>query len=186
MSAVFKLARDSNDLIRGNERMNRVGYFEHVLNKDFLDLFMGMFNNDIKKLQEFVFGIDTLTDLTRVENVPTGRLLNTPDVTPDFVKAMSFRARETRDFSLFGCQVCPRAEELVQEFFSYDYLALYGEFFKKTRLPFCLFELDGVRFELSWVNDMGLNAHTFSALRFTNTENNKTVFFPFNKERLVS
>lgn len=186
MSVALKLARDSDDLIRGTEKMNRIGYFEHVLGKDFLDKFLVLFNNDTNKLQEFVFGIDTLIELTQVENIPTNRLINTPDVTADFVKTMSYRARETKDRSLYGCQVCPRAKDLLDEFFSYGYLALYGEFFKKTRLPFCLFEQDGVRYELSWVSDMGIGAHSFAALRFTNTENSKTVFFPFNKERLGS
>lgn len=184
MNAALKLVGERHDVIRGEQNMNRIGYFQKVLNKEFADMFLGIFEGDTHKLQEFVYGLDNLIELSRVENLPNNYLLNTEDVTPDFVKAMSYRARETRDFSLFGCQVCPRAKELISEFLSYNYVALFGEFFKKTRLPFCLVELDGVRYEICWANTMGTNAHNFSSIRFTNTLNGVVVFLPFDRARL--
>lgn len=162
----------------------RVEYFRKVLNKEFVDLFLRVTNNDVRSLQEFVYGIDCLVDISRSPSFPSGRLINTVDVSPRIAGILGQAARVTKDHSLFGCQVSPETSELVSEFFEYDYLKVFAEFLQKVKQPFCYLELDGVAFNFNFVHTL-CAIREVSAFRFSNVKDGVDVCIPFNKSRIT-
>lgn len=173
-----------NEVNTVNVKNVRVEYFRKVLNKQFVDLFLRVNNNDVRLLQEFVYGIDCLVDISRSPSFPSGRLINTPDVNPRIASILGQAARITKDYSLFGCQVSSATSELVEEFFEYNYLKVFSDLLQKVKLPFCYFELDGVAFNFNFVHSV-CAIREISAFRFSNVNDGVEVCIPFNKSRIT-
>jgi hypothetical protein len=159
----------------------RLGYFKHILNVEFVNTFL-KFIPDVRKLQEFVYAIDCLTEISRSSSFPSGRLLNNIDINEKAVSKFNELRWLTRDQSFLGCQVGAETSELIEEFFSYEYPRLFAELFDKTRLPFATFALDGVWYNLTFNRSFN-KLRTHSAIKLTGADHSREVYLPFLRTR---
>jgi hypothetical protein len=159
----------------------RLGYFKHILNVEFVDTFL-KYIPDVRKLQEFVYGIDCLTEISRSSSFPSGRLLNNIDINEKAAGKFNELRWLTRDQSFLGCQVGAETTELITEFFSYEYPRLFGELFDKSRLPFATFALDGVWYHLTFNRSFN-KLRTHSAIKLTSADRSREVYLPFLRTR---
>jgi len=182
MLEALRRTEDHDGLITNNTESKRLKYFKYVMNDEFVNAFMASMG-DIHKLQEFVYAIDVLVEISRSRDFPSGRLLNNVDITQKAAFTLGQLARWTRDKSLFGCQVTPDTAELVDEFFSYNYPELFGEFFNKTKFPFAAFTLDGVWYQLMIVREFSA-LREYAAVKLISSQSDIAVYIPFLKSRL--
>ena len=159
----------------------RLGYFKHILNVEFVDTFL-KFIPDIRKLQEFVYAIDCLTEISRSSSFPSGRMLNNVDITEKAAGKFNELRWLTRDQSFLGCQVSADTAEYIEEFFSYEYPRLFGELFDKARLPFATFALDGVWYNMTFQRSFN-KLRTHSAIKLISADRSKEVYLPFLRAR---
>ena len=82
----------------------RLGYFKYILNVEFVDTFL-KYIPDVRKLQEFVYAIDCLTEISNSSSFPSGRLLNNIDINEKAAGKFAELRWLTRDQSFLGCQV---------------------------------------------------------------------------------
>lgn len=159
----------------------RMGYFKHILNVEFVDTFL-KFIPDVRKLQEFVYAIDCLTEISRSSSFPSGRMLNNADITEKAANKFNELRWLTRDQSFLGCQVSADTAEYIEEFFSYEYPRLLGELFDKSRLPFATFSLDGVWYNMTFNRSFN-KLRTHSAIKLISADRSKEVYLPFLRAR---
>lgn len=185
MAEAMRIVEGDNGVNPSVTGVRHIGYFNKVLNQEFVTLFVRHMG-ETHKLEEFVFAIDNLIDISRSPSFPSGKLLNNADITLRGSRAaFAFNqlARSTKDSAYYGCQVGPATAELIQEFFEHKYIKLISEFFIKSGFPFAVFTLDGVQFHLTLNRSFNM-VRDYAALKLTVAGTGDEVYIPFLKSRL--
>ena len=159
-----------------------VAYCTKVLNKECVDLFAG----DTQELDAFVYAIDCLIDISKSGAFPSKRLLNNEDIAahPLSVNAFNRLARETRDDSLFGCQVSVDTAEYIKEFFAFKYPLVIGRFLARVGFPFATFKFGANNYQLTLIRSLN-PVQGFAALKLREAETGMEVCLPFLAKRLT-
>lgn len=185
MAEAMRILEGDNGVNPSAVGVRHIGYFNKVLNQEFVTLFM-QHMGDTRNLEEFVFAIDTLIEISKSPSFPSGKLLNNADITLRGSRAaFAFNqlARSTKDSTYYGCQVSPATAELIQEFFEHKYIKLISEFFIKAGFPFAMFTLDGVQIHLTLNRSFNM-VRDYAALKMTIAGTGNEVYIPFLKSRL--
>jgi len=168
----------------GNAGMLPPGEF----NPEFEDLFLAIFDEDVRKLDKFNEAVDLLNKVANTSGFVSGRLLNNSDMKDRRVRDSVFKlnqlAKETYDDSLLGITVTEKVEKLIDEFFEKEHLMLINELLIKSGIPFVVFTMDKVQYNITLVRSMHF-VSGISIIRFANTENGKEVYIPFQSGRLT-
>lgn len=137
-------------------------------------------------LHEFVFALDHLKELTRTENYPNNRLLNTPDIaTTGSAAVCVFNdfAKRAHDPTMYGCAIGTESMKNIAEFFEYDYLKTIARILKNLKRDFIMVTLDGESLNITLKQ---FTPHPeFGLLTYSNYGEETVAAIPFHLTRII-
>jgi hypothetical protein len=136
-------------------------------------------------LDELVFALDLLKDITRTPNYPQNRLLNTEDIiTTGSAAVCVFNdfAKRAHEPSMYGCAVGAETADLVKEFMETGYLRVLATVVKHFKRESLMLTLDNESVQISLKR---FSPHPeFGLLTYNNYNEETVVMFPFHLVRL--
>jgi len=140
---------------------------------------------DKEVMDDMVFGLDLLKDITRTPNYPQNRLLNTDDIIATGSAAVCVFndfAKRAHEPSMYGCAVGPETADLVKEFMDSGYLRVIATLVKHFKRDSIMLTLDGESVQISLKR---FSPHPeFGLLTYNNFNLETSVMLPFHLVRL--
>lgn len=152
--------------------------YRKLVNKEFLRKF-DRTNLSKRYLQEFIYGIDHLEELTEFPGFPGDCILTTPDLINLGEQAIRVL---TKHENAKGVAVSEAMLEHFQVFYDYTYLATIGKIFRGLRTSGINFTLDKQVRYLGIVHETAYPHISFLVYRPYNQT--YRIFIPFLKQRL--
>lgn len=137
-------------------------------------------------LEQFVFAVDHLDEMTKTSNFPNNRLLNTADIIAGGTEVVSLfddYAKRSREISNYGCSVSNETMASIQEFYDLNYLKDIHLVAKTFNRQVFNFTLDGIERQLE-ITRLTPH-HEFGLLRYKNIATGLCTSLPFHLNRIL-